>query len=142
MTSSTQSQGCHECRSTSKRTFSCIQCNNLAFCDDCWSGWILHWPGAVGYDGRPHEKSDANVVRILRQILEPTRSESDVDNEHQADEDTTWFGVGRDASNQPVLQDYGRFATLLSEGQTQEASERYPLLISFIGQTGKQLSKC
>lgn len=139
MASSSQNQGCHECHSTSKQTFSCIQCNNLAFCDDCWSEWILHRPGAVGYDGRPHEKSDPNIVRILRQILEPTRSESDVDSEHQADEDTTWFGVGRDGSNQPVLQDYGRFATLLSEGQTQESGERYPSLVSFIGQTGKHI---
>lgn len=137
MASNTQSQGCHQCHSTSNQTFSCIQCNNLAFCDDCWSEWILHRPGAVGYDGRPHEKSDPNVVRILRQILEPVRSDSDVDNEHQADEDTTWFGVGRDASNQPVLQDYGRFATLLSESQTQEVGERFPSLVSFIGQTGK-----
>lgn len=137
MSSSTQSIRCHQCQSDNKQTFSCIQCNNLAFCDNCWSEWILHKPGAVGYDGRPHEKSDPNIVRILRQILEPVRTDADIDTEHQADEDITWFGVGRDASNQPVLQDYGRFATLVSESQPEEPVNRYPQLVSFIGQTGK-----
>lgn len=100
----------------------------------------LHRPGAIGYDGRPHQKFNPNIVRTLRQIIEPTRSECDLCNEHQAHEDTTWFGVGRDASGQPVLHDYGRLATLLTESQTQEAGDRYPSLISFIGQTGKRLS--
>jgi len=129
---------CQTCKSTDKQTFSCIQCNNLSFCNDCWSAWVLHVDGAVGWDGRPHEKSNAHVVQRLRQILEPTRTEIDHDNELQNDDETTWFGVGRDASNQPVFQDFGRFATLLSEGQTHDTgSSRYPQLVSFIGQTGK-----
>ncbi|KAJ4391044.1 hypothetical protein N0V93_004658 [Gnomoniopsis smithogilvyi] len=129
-------RSCSQCQSESKTVYSCIQCNNLAFCNDCWSKWVLHQDGAVGYDGRPHEQSDPTVVRVLRQILEPVRSDADIDLEHQVDEDTTWFGVSRDSSNQPMLHDYGRFATLVSESQTQEPGNRYPQLVSFIGQTG------
>lgn len=128
---------CHTCHSSSKITFSCIQCNNLSFCEGCWGLWILHAPGAVGWDGNPHEKSNAEIVQRLRQILEPTRTETDHNNELQLDDDTTWFGVGRDSSNQPILQDYGRFATLMSESQTPELGNRFPQLVSFIGQTGK-----
>jgi hypothetical protein len=127
---------CHTCKATDKITYSCIQCNNLSFCNECWSLWILHVDGAVGWDGRPHEKSNAEVVQRLRQILEPTRTENDHEHELQNDDDTTWFGVGRDSNNQSVFQDYGRFATLMSESQTPELGSRYPQLVSFIGQTG------
>jgi hypothetical protein len=128
---------CQTCKSTDKITFSCIQCNNLSFCDECWSKWILHADGAVGWDSRPHEKSNPQVVQRLRQILEPSRTETDHETELITDEDTTWFGVGRDASNQPIFQDHGRFATLMSESQTPDVGERWPQLVSFIGQTGK-----
>ncbi|KAI3316635.1 FabD/lysophospholipase-like protein [Xylariaceae sp. AK1471] len=131
-----QSAACHTCKCDNKQTYSCIQCNNLSFCSDCWSRWVLHQPGAVGYDGRPHEKANAQVVQRLRQILDPTRNENDHENELQLDDDTTWFGVGRDSSNQAIFQDYGRFATLMSESQTPELGNRYPQLVSFIGQTG------
>ncbi|KAK3687188.1 hypothetical protein B0T22DRAFT_509731 [Podospora appendiculata] len=57
------------------------------------------------------------------------------ENELQNDDDTTWFGVERDASHQLIFQDYGRFAALMSESQTQELGARYPQLVSFIGQT-------
>jgi len=127
---------CQTCKATDKTTFSCIQCNNLSFCDECWSKWILHADGAVGWDSRPHEKSNPQVVQRLRQILEPSRTEGEHENELLGDEDTTWFGVGRDSTNQPVFQDHGRFATLMSESQTRDVGQRWPQLVSFIGQTG------
>ncbi|KAI0205198.1 hypothetical protein F4808DRAFT_473273 [Astrocystis sublimbata] len=133
-----QSLPCQICASVAERTFTCIQCNNLAFCDGCWSKWVLHYPGAVGINGKPHEKADPVVVDRLRQILEPTRSEE----EHEAElledqETTTWFGYGRDAaSNTPHLYDYGRFSAILSETHREEAGERHPQLASFIGETG------
>ncbi|KAI0888236.1 uncharacterized protein GGS22DRAFT_95044 [Annulohypoxylon maeteangense] len=130
------SNACFTCKSTGKQTYSCIQCNNLSFCNDCWSQWVLHLPGAVGYDNRPHEKANAQVVQRLRQILEPSKNENDHEQELQSDDDTTWFGVGRDSANQPVFQDHGRFANLMSESQTQDLGNRYPQLVSFIGQTG------
>lgn len=137
MASDVPNQACRTCRLETKRTFVCVQCNNWAFCDDCWAKRDVHEAGAVGWDGRPHEKSDPNVLRIFRQILDPIRSEADVDTEHQADEETVWFGVDRDAPHGPVFQDYDRFATLVSEGQTLELKRKYPALVSFIGQTGQ-----
>ncbi|KAI3321837.1 hypothetical protein HD806DRAFT_523766 [Xylariaceae sp. AK1471] len=130
------SQPCQTCATVDESTFTCIQCNNLAFCDTCWSKWILHIPGAVGWNGKPHEKADPLVVHRLRQILEPTRTEEEHEAELIEDQDTTWFGFGRDASNHPQLYDYGRFAAIMGETQTDETGERYPQLASFIGETG------
>ncbi|KAI0966660.1 hypothetical protein F4678DRAFT_475768 [Xylaria arbuscula] len=117
---------CQTCGTVKESTFTCIQCNNLAFCDTCWSKWILHLPGAVGWNGKPHEKADPLVVGRLRQILEPTRTEEEHEAELLEDQDTTWFGYGRDASNHPQLY----------ETYTEETGERYPQLASFIGETG------
>ncbi|TGJ81236.1 hypothetical protein E0Z10_g7507 [Xylaria hypoxylon] len=93
-------------------------------------------PGAVGWNGKPHEKADPRVVDRLRQILEPTRTEEEHEAELLEDQDTTWFGYGRDASNHPQLYDYGRFAAIVAETHTEEMGERYPQLASFIGETG------
>lgn len=131
------SQPCQTCRSVTKKRFSCVQCNNLWFCDDCWSAWILHAPGAVGWGGKPHEKANPEVVHRLRQIFEPIRSEADHQQELLDDEETAWFGYGRDTSGHPVFQDYGRFATVMGESHAREvAMERYPQLVTFIGETG------
>ncbi|KAI2635875.1 FabD/lysophospholipase-like protein [Hypomontagnella submonticulosa] len=132
----TLSQPCQTCGTHAEKTFTCIQCNNLAFCDTCWSKWILHTPGAVGWNGKPHEKADPVVVHRLRQILEPTRTEAEHESELLEDRDTTWFGFGRDASGHPLFHDYGRFAHILSETATDETVERYPQLATFIGETG------
>ncbi|KAI0124847.1 hypothetical protein BJ170DRAFT_478611 [Xylariales sp. AK1849] len=131
-----QRKPCQTCHTTAEQTFSCIQCNNFAFCNTHWSEWILHQEGAVGWDGRQHEKSDPGVVQRLRQILEPTKSEVEHDKDIQMDDRTTWFGVGRDSSNRPIFEDYGRFATIMTESQSAEMGHRYPQLVSFIGQTG------
>ncbi|KAJ3572874.1 hypothetical protein NPX13_g4903 [Xylaria arbuscula] len=117
---------CQTCATVDEITFTCIQCNNLAFCDACWSKWILHLPGAVGWNGKPHEKADPLVVGRLRQILEPMRTEEEHEAELLEDQDTTWFGYGRDASNHPHLY----------ETHTEETGERFPQLASFIGETG------
>ncbi|KAI1170029.1 hypothetical protein F4777DRAFT_592252 [Nemania sp. FL0916] len=131
-----QSLPCQTCATVAESTYTCIQCNNLAFCDTCWSKWVLHLPGAVGWNGKPHEKADPLVVDRLRQILEPTRTEEEHQAELLEDQDTTWFGYGRDASNHPQLYDYGLFAAIMAETYTEEAGERYPQLASFIGETG------
>lgn len=114
-----------------------MQCNNLWFCDECWPKWILHAPGAVGWGGRPHEKADPFVVERLRQIFEPVRTEADHQQQLLDDEETAWFGYGRDASGHPIFQDYGRFAAIMSDGHQTEGIERYPQLVTFIGETGE-----
>ncbi|KAK6835070.1 hypothetical protein PG987_009764 [Apiospora arundinis] len=128
---------CQTCGTTSIKTYTCIQCNNLAFCDSCWPRWVLHVPGAVGWDGKPHEKADPMVIDRLRQILEPVRTEEEHEAELLEDEDTTWLGFGRDASGRSVLHDYGRFAAIMGETLVEDtATERFPQLVSFIGETG------
>lgn len=87
-------------------------------------------------NGKPHEKADPLVVDRLRQILEPTRTEEEHEAELLEDQDTTWFGYGRDASSHPQLNDYGLFAAIMAETHTEDAGERYPQLASFIGETG------
>ncbi|KAI1798690.1 FabD/lysophospholipase-like protein [Daldinia bambusicola] len=130
------SQPCQTCGTNAEKTFTCIQCNNFAFCDACWPKWFLHTPGAVGWNGKPHEKADPLVVHRLRQILEPTRTEAEHESELLEDRDTTWFGFGRDAFGHPLFHDYGRFAAIMSETATDETVERYPQLTTFIGETG------
>jgi hypothetical protein len=77
-------------------------------------------------------------VHRLRQIFEPVRSEADHQQELLDDEETAWFGYGRDSTGHPVFQDYGRFAAVMGESHAREvAMERYPQLVTFIGETGQ-----
>ncbi|KAH6656249.1 hypothetical protein BKA67DRAFT_514151 [Truncatella angustata] len=129
-------QPCQTCGTTKDKIYSCVQCNNLSFCDGCWSKWILHLPGQVGWDGRAHERSDPLVVLRMRQILEPVRSETEHEAELRDDEDTSWFGFGRDGTGHPVFHDYGRFAAIMADSVREDVPERHPQLASFIGETG------
>lgn len=127
---------CDVCEKTHVTTWTCIQCNNDSFCDDCWGKERAHRHGAVGFDGKPHEKTDRKVVKRLREILEPERSPEQQQELHRGDEDTTWFGIARDSANLPIFQDYERYASIMAQSRTSEVNVRYPQLVSFIGQTG------
>lgn len=61
---------------------------------------MLHADGATGWGGRPHEKSDPRVITRLRGILEPSTSYADYEKSLESDDDTTWFGVVRNPSQQ------------------------------------------
>ena len=117
-------------------TFFCNYCDSN-FCDPCWQRQLQHSKKKRGPDGLPHEKTDRAVVERLRRILEPSSNPEEQRLLHQDDEDTTWFGIGRNAANKPNFQDYGRYATIMAESLTPRQSVRYPHLVSFIGQTGK-----
>lgn len=91
----------------------------------------------VSRNGKPHEKADPAVVHTLRQILEPTRTEEEHAFELLEDEDTTWFGFGRDSAGQSMFYDYGRFAAIMSELVANGSSDIYPQLVSVIGETGE-----
>ncbi|KAI1770384.1 hypothetical protein F4818DRAFT_450454 [Hypoxylon cercidicola] len=114
---------CHICGSSAK-TFVCVQCNSMAFCDSCWAEWVLHVPGAMGLGGKPHEKADPETICRLRQIFEPVRSEADHEVELLKDRETTLWKV----------------AAIMSESGTGETTDRYPQLVSFIGETGAEKS--
>lgn len=71
-------------------------------------------------------------------ILEPERTTEEQQELHKSDEDTTWFGIARDAtSGLPIFQDYEKYATIMEQSRTVEGAVRYPQLVSFIEQTGR-----
>lgn len=128
---------CVVCGCTSAKTYTCVQCNNDTFCNECWGKERPHRPGAVGIDGKPHEKTDRRVVERLRHILDPKRTPEEQQIQHRNDEDTTWFGIARDSANMPIFQDYERYSKIMVSSRTTGIKVRYPQLVSFIGQTGK-----
>ncbi|KAI3338352.1 hypothetical protein F4824DRAFT_499199 [Ustulina deusta] len=81
------------------------------------------------------------TLQRLRQILDPKRNDHDHEKELQHNDDTTWFGVERDSSNQAIFQDHSRFTTLMTESHTSELGNRYPQLVSSIGAEKSTLIK-
>ncbi|KAI1325062.1 FabD/lysophospholipase-like protein [Xylariaceae sp. FL0255] len=129
-------QGCQVCGVVDKIQVSkCVQCNDLCFCEVCWDKWVLHAPGATGWGGKPHEKVDPTLLKRLREVLEPSRTEAEHEEELEQDRDTTWFGFDRDSSGQPSLVDHGRYATMMAESLCGRTTDRYPQFVSFIGET-------
>jgi energy-coupling factor transporter ATP-binding protein EcfA2 len=125
---------CEVCEKANVHTYYCVNCDG-SFCDECWDQERPHRLGKRGPDGLPHEKADSRVVNRLKETFTPPSDPKVQEKMHMDDEDTTWFGIARDAMNMPILQDYGRYATLMAGTATGECF-RYPQLVSFIGQTG------
>ncbi|KAL9012189.1 MAG: hypothetical protein Q9180_009121, partial [Flavoplaca navasiana] len=94
-----------------------------------------HKPRKRGADGYGHERIDKLVVERYRSILEPSSNAEVQEILHQEDEDTTWIGIGRDNADEPVFEDYGRFAALMQDSLSRPGAVRHPQLVSFIGQT-------
>ncbi|KAK5133613.1 hypothetical protein LTR08_007561 [Meristemomyces frigidus] len=109
----------------------CVDCDS-SYCNDCWPRQGPHKPKKKGRDGVPHEKTDLQVVKKLKDILHPTRKANEIQKLHDDDESTRWFGVARDLTGRPNFEDYGRYATLMS---SMSLETRYPQLVSFIGIT-------
>lgn len=126
---------CDDCELEKSRIWSCSYCG-MNFCDQCWSKQPQHRSGRTGPDGLPHEKANPAIVKRLKDILTPPPGYTEQQSLHVEDQDTTWFGLGRNSQNAPVFQDYGRFATIMADSNTGEFKYRYPQLVSFIGQTG------
>lgn len=126
---------CECCDLPKGHVWNCSYCD-MNFCDECWDRQGPHRPGKTGPDGHPHEKGDPNIVKRLKNILTPPTDAGEQQQLHVDDEDTTWFGIARDDNNQPIFQDYGRYATMMADSTTGNFKLRYPQLISFIGQTG------
>ncbi|KAH7009972.1 hypothetical protein EDB80DRAFT_838977 [Ilyonectria destructans] len=123
---------CCECNGPNK-AWKCVQCDDF-FCDACWPLERPHRPGKVGIDGRQHEKVDEEVIHRLKQIFgQPTQEEQH--RRHGTDINTTWFGVVKEA-NQPYLHYSNRLVDILRESQVGVHSDRFPQLVSFVGQTG------
>jgi energy-coupling factor transporter ATP-binding protein EcfA2 len=126
---------CEVCELQNIRVFFCVYCDGH-FCSNCWARERAHKPGKLGPDGLPHEKADTEVVSRLKATFNPPSDPGIQERMHLEDEDTTWFGISRDATGRPIFQDYGRYSTLIANGASSEHRTRFPRLVSFIGQTG------
>lgn len=120
------------CLDRNQRSFYCDQCD-CSFCDICWDKQPAHGPKKRGL----HERIDSSVVERYRDILESSLNGQEQEALHKGDEDTTWFGISRNRADDPVFEDFGRYATLMAESLPPTPMIRYPQLVSFIGQTGK-----
>jgi hypothetical protein len=119
------------------RIWRCLQCAADAFCDVCWKAQRSHRPGAVGLDGRPHEKVDPGVFARFNRIFGHDWGAEEQEELHERDINTTWFSVEkRSSSREPFLRHSSRLTDIMRESQTGEHSERFPRLVSFVGQTG------
>lgn len=128
-------KACDDCELEKAPIWNCSYCG-ADFCDQCWSKQLQHRTGRTGPDGLPHEKANPVIVQRLKDILTPPAGKAEQQSLHVEDEDTTWFGLGRNSQNVPVFQDYGRYSTIMADSNTGDFKFRYPQLVSFIGQTG------
>jgi predicted acylesterase/phospholipase RssA len=89
------------------------------------------------------------VAKKIQQALSPRWSDERREKLHEADIDTTWFGVAREGGELPLFRDYGRYAALMKEmkeirleitatlSASSDRSETiYPSLVAFVGETG------
>jgi len=133
-------RSCDYCKELGKERWYCNLCN-LSLCEKCWDRVLPHELGRLGPDNVPHEKTDHNVAEKIQSSLEPKMTEAEQEELHRLDDSTTWFGVARDEMDEPIFQDYGRYATLMAEcssiqrASSNKGASRYPGLVSFVGQT-------
>jgi hypothetical protein len=126
---------CEDCETTSSPTSFCVDCGTN-YCDKCWMKAPPHKNKKVNRDGVLHEKINKEVAARLKEIFTPTSDPYTQRRLHQEDRDTTWFGVCRGSSGRPELRDYGRYSELARGSWTNKYRERWPQLVSFVGQTG------
>jgi len=131
---------CDECLIPEGLVF-CTGCHAY-FCGGCWNKRRAHREGLPGPGGIPHEANDPIIADLVEQCMAEPTNDSDQERQHQDDEDTTWFGLDRDASGDPVLAEYRRYVAIMLESAIEPGKSRYPALVSFIGQTGMSVQMC
>ena len=136
MSFETGDDSCESCHQTELQNYFCIDCDST-YCEDCWIKAKAHAPGKLNRDGMPHEKIDKQVAARLSEIFTPSSDPIQQRKLHETDAETVWFGITRNITGSPVLQDYGRYSTIMRESSTGEYEQRWPQLVSFVGQTGK-----
>jgi len=130
----TMTETCQICEKTNG-VFFCTGCNDYT-CENCWNNLRPHRNNQLGPDGIPHEKVDPEIREKVIQCTAEPIDEVDQTRQHQEDEDTTWFGLDRDAGGDPILREYRRYAAIMMESSQNIEGHRFPCLVSFIGQTG------
>ncbi|KAI0184802.1 hypothetical protein EV127DRAFT_412783 [Xylaria flabelliformis] len=87
--------------------------------------------------GSLHEKVDPVLLEMLRQVLEPIRTEAEYQVKLERDREFTWFGFDRDSSGHPAFVNHERFATIMTETLVGKVVERFPQPVSSIRETDK-----
>ncbi|EHK96973.1 hypothetical protein M7I_7298 [Glarea lozoyensis 74030] len=116
----------------------------MTYCGHCWNRVGPHRSGKLGPGGIPHEKTDQAIADKLRATLEACSDDLEQQELFRMDENTAWFGVVKDESEDSIFYDYGRYADIMTEisqvtnpRQRQGAQHnRFPGLVSFVGETG------
>lgn len=139
---------CDYCQTCGHRRFHCNVCK-FVFCDPCWELQFPHRVKQTAAGALPHERTDPHIAKKIGNVLSPQLKEEQREQQHIDDIDTTWFGVVREGHERPLLQDYGRYATLVASvkelrlgsisslSASSDCGEAlYPSLVSFVGQTG------
>ena len=86
----------------------------------------------------PHERSDPVITKRLQNILTPATNPDTQKQLHLENSETTWLRYVRKPLQEPELQEDARYKKLMQDSFTSEWTERWPQLVSFIGQTGKE----
>ncbi|KAK5102797.1 hypothetical protein LTS08_003597 [Lithohypha guttulata] len=107
----------------------CYACK-ITYCDDCWAAQIPHKRQVPG-----HRMVDVTIARIIQNTLDVELTEQEQARLHLLDECTSWFGAAKDKEG-AVFRDFGRYATLVAERNSDERKRCYPALVSFVGETG------
>lgn len=117
-------------------SFFCNVCN-MILCNGCWNSQLPHRQGTRTSDNVPHEKTNYEVAQKIQAVLDPSITNEQRKLLHQADENTTWFGVAKDELDELIFQDCGKYASLMADCSSGRKSRQYPGLVSFVGQTGE-----
>ena len=132
---------CENCEEQAA-TWTCPQCLGVAFCEGCWNSQLAHKARARVTDALPHEKIGSEIFDRLQRVFRQDRTPDEQHFLHVSDIDTTWFGVVKDDSEadgqgaRPSLRWENRLIDIMRESQTGQFTERFPHLVSFVGQTG------
>lgn len=127
---------CAVCKQNAEGHTFCSACGGN-FCDNCWGTQIAHQPGGAA-DLR-HEKSDRRITERLQGILNPATDPNTQQQLHLDDSHTTWLRWTKGSRQEPEIQEYDRYKKLIQASFSSQWKERWPQLVSFIGETGKAL---
>jgi energy-coupling factor transporter ATP-binding protein EcfA2 len=133
---------CGKSKPSVEECYFCWPCNGTIFCNECWDTCPPHQMTTrrkrINHNGSglPHEKTEPAVAKKIFDTLQSDRDHDEQALLHVQDEDTSWFGAGRDEDDDVVFQDFGRYASLMAEKSARDRRVRYPSLVSFVGQTG------
>ncbi|OQV08405.1 hypothetical protein CLAIMM_12685 [Cladophialophora immunda] len=112
----------------------CAGCNYYQ-CLTCWDKLTAHKKGILSPSGFPHDKTDPSMVAALQACLREPENEEEQNLKHVEDEETTWFGLDREDTDDSILAEYGRYATIMLETAQLAGQQRFPQLVSFMGVT-------